>query len=213
MTFLENVHPEWLEALANVIPDIEKIELALANRDFQPPAHQVFRALDFPLSKVRVVIFGQDPYPTPGHAMGLAFSVSPHVRPLPMSLRNIFTELASDLNCAVPNDGDLSRWAEQGVALINRVLTVPTGASNGHLRIGWEIVTDEIARILGRKDVVAILWGNSARELQHFFRDEWYIASVHPSPLSAHRGFFGSKPFTRTNSMLKHRGLGEISWK
>ncbi len=212
MTFLDKVHPEWREALSDVIPDVEKIELALAKEDFQPRAHQVFRALEYPLSKVRVVIFGQDPYPTPGHAMGLAFSVSPDAKQLPMSLRNIFAELASDLDCPAPIDGDLSRWADQGVALINRVLTVPTGLSNGHLRIGWEKVTDEIARILGTKDVVAILWGNNARQLEHFFRSDWVISSVHPSPLSASRGFFGSKPFTKANSILKKNALNEIKW-
>ena len=213
MTFLDKVHPEWLDVLANVTADIEKMERALVNEDFQPPAQQVFRALEYPLSKVRVVLFGQDPYPTPGHAMGLAFSVSPNVKPLPMSLRNVFSELASDLDCATPINGDLSRWADQGVALINRVLTVPTNRSNGHLGKGWEVVTDDIARVLGRRDVVAILWGNNARALQHIFRDEWVISSVHPSPLSAHRGFFGSKPFTRANSILEKHGLSKISWQ
>lgn len=212
MTFLDKVHPEWLEALANVIPDIERIERALTNEEFQPPASQVLRAFEYPLSKVRVVIFGQDPYPTPGHAMGLAFSVSPNVKVLPQTLRNIFIELSNDLGCAIPTDGDLTRWSDQGIALINRTLTVPTGASNGHLGLGWEKVTDEIARALGERDVVAILWGNNARQLTGFFREEWTISSVHPSPLSAHRGFFGSKPFSRTNEILRKHGKDEINW-
>lgn len=212
MTFLENVHPEWLDALSGVTKNIEEIERSLLEQTFQPPAFQVLRALEYPLSKVRVVIFGQDPYPTPGHATGLSFSVSQNVTVLPMSLRNIFSELSDDVGCAIPTNGDLSRWADQGVALINRVLTVPIGGSNGHLGIGWEIVTDEIARVLGERNVVAILWGNNARQLAHFFRDEWVISSVHPSPLSAHRGFFGSKPFTKANSRLRNHGLEEIHW-
>lgn len=213
MIFLDNVHPEWLEALADVTPDIERIERSLLNQNFQPPASQVLRALKYPLSKVRVVIFGQDPYPTLGHATGLSFSVSDRVTPLPMSLQNIFSELSDDVGCAIPTSGDLSRWADQGVALINRVLTVPIGRSNGHIGIGWEKVTDEIARVLGERDVVAILWGNNARQLAHFFRKEWIISSVHPSPLSAHRGFFGSKPFSRANAILREHGLQQIDWQ
>ncbi len=212
MTFLDRVHPEWLDALGEVLLVIEQIEDSLVDQDFQPESSQVLRALEYPLSEVRVVIFGQDPYPTPGHAMGLAFSVSSHVKVLPQTLRNIYIEMASDLDCAIPKDGDLTRWSEQGVALINRVLTVPTGVSNGHRRLGWEKVTEEIARILGERDVVAILWGNNARELSHFFRDDWVISSVHPSPLSGHRGFFGSKPFSKTNAILREHGLKEIDW-
>ncbi len=213
MTFLDKVHPEWLEALSTVTTNIEQIECSLLNQNFQPPASQVLRALEYPLSKVRVVIFGQDPYPTLGHATGLSFSVSDRVTLLPMSLQNIFSELSDDVGCTIPTSGDLSRWADQGVALINRVLTVPIGRSNGHIGIGWERVTDEIARVLGERDVVAILWGNNARQLAHFFRKEWIISSVHPSPLSAHRGFFGSKPFSRANDILRMHELGEIHWQ
>lgn len=212
MTFLEKVHPEWLVALSGVEPIIETIERSLNNRAFQPPAHQVLRALERPISQIRVVIFGQDPYPTPGHASGLAFSVNADVTPLPMSLQNIFLELASDIGCTAPARGDLSGWADQGVALINRVLTVPNGASNGHVGIGWQKVTDEVARVLGERKVVAILWGNNARQLAHFFRNEWVVASVHPSPLSAHRGFFGSRPFSRANAILRSHGLDLIDW-
>ncbi len=213
MTFLDRVHPEWVEALANVTSDIEKIEQGLDKVEFLPPANQVLRALEYPLSKVRVVIFGQDPYPTAGHAMGLAFSVSSNVKVLPQTLRNIFHELSDDVGCDIPTSGDLSRWADQGVALINRSLTVPPGMSNGHLKLGWESVTNEIARVLGERDVVAILWGNNARQLAHLFRDGWLISSVHPSPLSAHRGFFGSKPFSRANEILRFHDLGEVDWQ
>lgn len=212
MTFLEKVHPEWKDALCAVEPVIEEIEHSLKNSTFQPPAHQVLRALERPISQIRVVIFGQDPYPTPGHASGLAFSVNATVAPLPMSLQNIFLELVSDIGCTAPMRGDLSSWADQGVALINRVLTVPNGASNGHVGIGWQKVTDEVARILGEREVVAILWGNNARQLAHFFRNEWVITSVHPSPLSAHRGFFGSRPFSRANAILRKHGLDPIDW-
>ncbi len=212
MTFLKNVHPEWLAALGSVTTNIEELERSLLKEDYQPAATRVLRALEYPLSKVHVVIFGQDPYPTPGHAMGLSFSVSPNLEVLPRTLRNIFLELSHDIGCAIPVNGDLSKWANQGVALINRVLTVPTGVSNGHRRLGWEKVTEEIARILGERDVVAILWGNNARELSHFFRDDWVISSVHPSPLSGHRGFFGSKPFSKTNAILREHGLKEIDW-
>lgn len=212
MTFLENVHPQWKEALRTVEPVIAEIELSLKGQAFQPPAHQVLRALERPFSQVRVVIFGQDPYPTPGHASGLAFSVNANVAPLPMSLQNIFLELVADIGCPAPTCGDLSKWADQGVALINRVLTVPNGLSNGHVGIGWQKVTDEIAHALGERDVVAILWGNNARQLAHFFRDQWIVASVHPSPLSAHRGFFGSKPFSKTNQLLAEQSLPAIDW-
>ncbi len=212
MTFLDNVHPQWIDELADVLPDIERIERALESEDFQPPASQVLRALEYPLSGVRVVIFGQDPYPTPGHANGLAFSVSREVKVLPQTLRNVFAELSDDIGCPVPKSGDLSRWADQGVALINRTLTVPTGGSNGHVGIGWERVTDAIAGVLGQRDVVAILWGNKAKQLTHFFRDEWHVSSVHPSPLSVHRGFFGSKPFSKANGILLEHGLDVVRW-
>jgi len=213
MSFLEKVHPEWLIALSGVIPIIEVIEGSLKNVDFQPPADHVLRVLERPLSQVRVVIFGQDPYPTPGYATGLSFSVSQDVKVLPKSLQNIFKELSDDIGCGVPSNGDLSKWADQGVALINRVLTVPTGVSSGHLGVGWEKVTEKIASILGERDVVAILWGKKARELAPFFRDDWVISSAHPSPLSAHRGFFGSRPFTKANAILRSHGWDEIYWQ
>jgi uracil-DNA glycosylase len=212
MIFLKRVHPEWLAALSVVIPIIQEIEGSLKNSDFLPPADQVLRALEEPLSKIRVVIFGQDPYPTPDYAMGLSFSVSEDVKVLPKSLENIFIELAEDIGCERPSNGDLSRWAHQGVALINRVLTVPTGRSNGHLEIGWKEVTDGIARVLGERDVVAILWGNNARELAPYFRREMVLSSVHPSPLSAYKGFFGSRPFSRTNAILQSHDRAMINW-
>lgn len=210
--FLQNIHPEWRAALIDVLPRIEEIENSLDGTLFLPPPDQVLRSLERPLSQVRVVIFGQDPYPTPGHANGLAFSVAKDVKTLPKSLRNIFIELNGDIGCPFPEHGDLSHWADQGVALINRVLTVPNGESNGHINLGWQKVTDEIARVLGERDIVAILWGKNAGELSRFFRNEWIIASAHPSPLSAHRGFFGSRPFSRANRILREHGLAEMNW-
>lgn len=212
MTFLDRVHPEWRDALSGVVANIEELETSLAKDEFQPPPHQVLRVLELPISKIRVVIFGQDPYPTPGHATGLAFSVTRDVKMLPMSLRNIFKELSDDLGCPTRAHGDLSSWSDQGVALLNRVLTVPNGVTNGHKNLGWEKVTDEIARTLGEQKTVAILWGNNAKSLTHYFKDKWVISSVHPSPLSAHRGFYGSRPFSKANAILKEHGLGTIDW-
>lgn len=169
------------------------------------------RALTAPVSQTRVVIFGQDPYPTQGHAHGLAFSVESSVLALPASLRNIFEELKSDSNIVRAN-GDLGQWFDQGVMLINRILTTQIGQSMAHKEFGWQEVTAKVAQVLGERDVVAVLWGRSAQELEVFFRPEWIISSVHPSPLSAYRGFFGSKPFSRCNQILKENHLSEISW-
>lgn len=212
MSFLDGVHPDWLEALGDVRDKIESIESSLSGKRYNPSPENVLRALKFPLSSVKVVIFGQDPYPTSSHAMGLAFSVPSNTKPLPKSLMNIFKELHDDMGCEFPTSGDLTPWVQQGVALINRVLTVPSGESNGHVNLGWQKVTDEIARVLGERDIVAILWGKNAGELSRFFRDEWTITSAHPSPLSAHRGFFGSRPFTKANEILKKQGLEAVNW-
>lgn len=212
MTFLDRIDPEWLDALGAVTSKIEEIEASLAGEDFQPNASHVLRALEYPLSKVRVVIFGQDPYPNPGHATGLAFSVPKSVRPIPRTLTNIYRELHDDIGCAIPNSGDLTPWAEQGIALINRILTTTPGRSAGHLNLNWQGVTNEIARVLGEREIIAILWGNYARQLSQHFVNELVIASVHPSPLSAHRGFFGSKPFSRTNQLLEGQSKRAIDW-
>ena len=158
-----------------------------------------------------MVIFGQDPYPTQGHAHGLAFSVDDSVRPLPPSLRNIFTELSDD--CGITRkQGDLSDWFDQGVMLLNRVLTTQTGSSLAHSDFGWQEITDAVAKELGEHQVVAILWGKSAGELAPYFSAQRCIESVHPSPLSAYRGFFGSKPFSKCNAILARNKLEMISW-
>lgn len=176
-----------------------------------PGFHNIFRSLSRSIESTHAVIFGQDPYPTRGHAHGLAFSVDQSVTALPPSLRNIFTELSTD--CGVTrNSGDLSDWFDQGVLLVNRVLTTQTGTSLAHEDFGWQAVTNTVAQELGKHDVVAILWGKSAGELAQYFRPEWRIESVHPSPLSAYRGFFGSKPFSRCNEILVSHQKSPIHW-
>lgn len=179
-----------------------------------PPADQVFAALDAcPPAATRVVILGQDPYPTPGHAHGLAFSVEPDVRPLPRSLGNIFTEMTDDLG-ACPPDGDLRFWARQGVLLLNTALTVPAGQAGGHARLGWTGLTQEVLEALDDRPRAYILWGRHAQafapRLTH--PKALILQSAHPSPLSARRGFFGSRPFSRVNDWLKARGETQIDW-
>jgi uracil-DNA glycosylase len=163
------------------------------------------------LDSTRVVFFGQDPFPTLGHAHGLAFSVETSVASLPASLRNIFKELQSDLGIT-RSQGDLSDWCDQGVMLINRILTTDVGQSLAHEKLGWQEITTAVAQILGKNDVIAVLWGNSALELRSFFPDDDVVASVHPSPLSAYRGFFGSKPFSQVNARLLLKGHNTITW-
>jgi uracil-DNA glycosylase len=212
MSLIESVHQEWIEGLGDVIGDIEKIEARLVGISYNPARVHIFRSLQKPISEISVVIFGQDPYPTPAHAMGLAFSVPRDVTPIPKTLINIFRELRSDIGCPIPNSGDLTHWSEEGVALINRILTVPVGNSGGHAKIGWQTVTNKIAKILGDRGVIPILWGKYAQELESHFAPETIIASVHPSPLSAHRGFFGSKPFSKANQLLVAHSKRAIDW-
>ena len=183
----------------------------MQGRELAPPYDLIFRALTRSIGSTRVVVFGQDPYPTKGHAHGLAFSVDASVSPLPPSLRNIYKELHNDLAISRTN-GDLSDWSEQGVMLINRILSTDVGQSMAHSKLGWQEVTETVAQTLGKKDVVAVLWGNTALELKHFFRPDDVVSSVHPSPLSAHRGFFGSAPFSTVNAKLLAKGHKEICW-
>lgn len=212
MKILEGVHLEWIDALANVRDEIERIENSLQGAVINPTSENIFRALRAPLSETSVVIFGQDPYPTPSHAMGLAFSVPVGVSPIPKTLANIFRELQDDIGCRTPSSGDLTPWADQGVALVNRMLTVPQGRSAGHVKLNWQTVTNEIARILGERETVAILWGNYAQELSPYFSEKLVISSPHPSPLSAYRGFFGSKPFSKANQLLAKESKRAIDW-
>jgi uracil-DNA glycosylase len=188
-----------------------------AGRGYLPAGENVLRAFTFPFDKVRVLIVGQDPYPTPGHAVGLSFSVAPDVRPLPRSLENIFKEYASDLNFPAPGNGDLTPWAQRGVLMLNRVLTVQPGNSASHRGKGWEAVTECAIRALvdrGRP-MVAILWGRDASTLKPMLtgKDCLLIESPHPSPLSASRGFFGSRPFSRANELLAQLGAEPVDWQ
>ena len=207
----DQLHPDWKDVLNPYASSILRIEHQLSGAQISPRFESVFRCLGQAIESTHVVIFGQDPYPTQGHADGLAFSVAENVSPLPPSLRNIFKELATD--CGVTRTrGDLSDWFDQGVMLINRILTTDKGASLSHPDIGWQEITDVVARELGKRQVVAILWGKSAGELSVNFHEGWRIESVHPSPLSAYRGFFGSKPFSRCNNILMKNGKTPIQW-
>ena len=207
----DQLHSDWKKILKPHQNLIAAIEQKLLGVEIAPDFANVFRALSRSIDSTHIVIFGQDPYPTAGHAHGLAFSVASSVLPLPPSLRNIYAELATD--CGVTRtQGDLSDWFDQGVMLINRILTTETGVSLAHADYGWQQVTDAVAEELGKRDVVAVLWGKSAGELAHYFRADLVIESVHPSPLSAYRGFFGSKPFSRCNELLISKGRKTIVW-
>jgi uracil-DNA glycosylase len=185
-----------------------------AGRGYLPAGENVLRAFARPLDDVRVLIVGQDPYPTPGHAVGLSFSVDPHVRPIPRSLQNIYTELVADLGVERPSSGDLSPWADHGVLLLNRVLTVSPGSPGSHRGKGWEVVTQKAIEALVARDrpLVAILWGRDAQSLAPMLGATPVVASVHPSPLSASGGFFGSRPFSRANALLVEQGADPVDW-
>ncbi len=179
--------------------------------EFLPEPKNVFRALNLVPEKVKVLILGQDPYPNPEHAMGLAFSVSKNVSLLPASLKNIFKELESDLG-VVRTNGDLSDWVDKGVLLLNSSLTFNPMKPRQHLNIGWNLFTKSIIEYVGKNGAIGVLWGNHAITMKDFFLPDRVIASVHPSPLSAYKGFFGSKPFSRVNQILNKQGISEIKW-
>lgn len=212
--------PDWADALNPVADQIAAMgdflreELA-AGRNYLPAGDKVLRAFSRPLADVRVLIVGQDPYPTPGHPVGLSFSVAPDVRPLPRSLTNIYAELESDLGIAPAAHGDLSAWFEQGVLLLNRVLTVRPGAPGSHRGKGWEQVTEvAIDALVARGGpLVAVLWGKDAQSLAPRLAGIPQIASPHPSPMSARYGFFGSRPFSRANAALVAQGADPIDWR
>lgn len=220
------VEAGWADALAPVEPVVhelgERLRTEVAEgRPYLPEGDAVLRAFTQPFAAVRVLIVGQDPYPTPGHPIGLSFAVESHVRPLPRSLHNIYRELHDDLGLAPAPHGDLSAWSEQGVLLLNRVLTVGAGQPASHRGWGWERVTDAAIRALAarrgpdgsRAPLVAILWGAQAQSLAPVLAGSPVIASPHPSPLSAHRGFFGSRPFSRANEALTAMGVAPIDWR
>jgi uracil-DNA glycosylase len=213
------VDPGWAKALEPVAPDLAALgdrlraEVA-AGRPYLPAGDRVLRAFQRPLTDVRVLIVGQDPYPTPGHPIGLSFAVDRHVRPLPRSLSNIYQELEADLGVPRAPHGDLSAWSDQGVMLLNRVLTVAPGQPASHRGWGWERVTEHAIRTLVDRGgpLVAILWGRDAANLRPLLGSTPIVESAHPSPLSASRGFFGSRPFSRANALLAEQGAGPVDW-
>lgn len=215
----ELVHPSWAQALAPVesvvagLGEFLRAEVA-AGRGYLPAGPQVLRAFAQPLDQVRVLIVGQDPYPTPGHPIGLSFAVAPTVRPIPRSLTNIYQELTADVGVPMPTNGDLTPWADQGVLLLNRVLTVRPGAPASHRSKGWEEVTAcAIGALVARGGpLVAILWGRDARSLAPMLGAVDRIESAHPSPLSARSGFFGSRPFSRANDLLARQEAAPVDW-
>ena len=204
------VHSSWNSVLDPLASQIEKIVESISKDEIAPNADRIFAACEMDLSRVKCVIIGQDPYPTRGNAHGLAFSVAPEIKRIPASLKNIFTELVSDLGIQQPASGDLSPWRDQGVLLLNRVLTTKVGESNAHTNIGWQEITTQIAQAAASQGAIGVLWGKSAQELSYLFTHK--IESVHPSPLSAYRGFFGSKPFSLVNQELERRGISPIDW-
>ena len=214
------VAADWAEALAPVddrlaaMGDFLRAELA-AGRSYLPAGEHVMRAFQRPLGDVRVLVVGQDPYPTPGHPIGLSFAVAPDVRPVPRSLANIYAELATDLGIEKVAHGDLTAWADQGVMLLNRVLTVRPGEAASHRGRGWEDVTACAIEAIARRGgpCVAILWGRDAQSLKPMLGAIPWVESVHPSPLSASRGFFGSRPFSRVNRMLEEQGGDPVDWR
>lgn len=216
----EIMAPDWAEALRPVedavheLGDFLRAEHAQGHRTF-PPGPEIFRAFQEPLSRVRVLVVGQDPYPTAGHAMGLSFSVRSDVRPLPRSLQNIYQELEADLGIPPAPHGDLSAWSRQGVMLLNRCLTVREGAPASHHGKGWEAVTECAIRALATRGapLVGLLWGRPARQSAPWLGGAPVVESAHPSPLSASRGFFGSRPFSRVDELLEQQGAAAIDWR
>jgi uracil-DNA glycosylase len=215
----ELIDPGWAVALEPVAPQIAAMGDFLraevtAGRPYLPAGRNVLRAFAAPLTEVKVLIVGQDPYPTPGHPVGLSFSVEPTVRPVPRSLQNIYQELRTDLGVPTPPNGDLTPWTRQGVMLLNRVLTVQAGISGSHRGKGWEAITEHAIRALAARGgpLVAVLWGRDAGTLRPLLGSIPIIASAHPSPLSANAGFFGSRPFSRANELLVEAGAAPVDW-
>ncbi|WP_427885347.1 uracil-DNA glycosylase [Kribbella sp. GL6] len=219
-TLADLVAPDWAEALAPVEGTVAQMGEFLrgeitAGRAYLPAGENVLRAFHRPLAQVKVLVVGQDPYPTPGHPVGLSFSVAPDVRPIPRSLQNIYRELMADVGVAAPSNGDLTPWADQGVLMLNRVLTVQPGKSGAHRGKGWESVTEQAIHALVNRGgpLVAILWGRDAQTLKPMLGSTPYVESAHPSPMSADRGFFGSRPFSRVNALLAEQGSAPVDWR
>jgi len=206
------VHPSWFPILEPLQDDIVSTFDLVSKGQYIPAIDRIFAPLSVAIDEVKVVIVGQDPYPNAEYADGFAFSVRPEISPFPASLINVFKELESDLGSPMPTDGNLERWALQGVLLINRTLTTIPGESHAHQKSGWMAITEVIIREVASRGAVAILWGGNAQQMSDYFESSRVIKSAHPSPLSAYRGFFGSKPFSQSNSMLEQIGKTKISW-
>ena len=207
----------WKELLQDYNSQIDELGLKLQKRADQgerilPDKIHLFRALELEPELVKVIIVGQDPYPNISDAIGLSFAVPPRKTGLPGSLLNIQKEIMTDIGSTTTADGDLTKWASQGVMLLNRVLTVTAGESGSHSKLGWQEITEKIVTHCANLGAVGLLWGSSARELAHLFKPDSLIEGVHPSPLSAHRGFLGSKPFSRVNQLLENKGKTSIIW-
>jgi uracil-DNA glycosylase len=209
---LAQIDKSWQPLFAEHNSELAKIQEVITGQRIAPAYESVLRVFTYPINHYRAVIVGQDPYPTPGYATGLAFSVSPQVTKLPASLKNIFTEYVSDTGFSFPANGDLSNWADNGVALMNSSLTLNLADKTEHLKIGWQRITTAALDVLASHGAVAILWGSHAQKMGSEFPDTHKFESVHPSPLSAYRGFFGSKPFTKCNQMLISSGQVPINW-
>ena len=208
----QGVDPSWQPILDPIQDSIIHTFESVSSSDYIPTVDRILAPLNYPLEKVRVVIVGQDPYPNPDYADGFAFSVRKEVQPFPASLTNIHKELESDLGTSLPEDGNLERWSAQGVMLINRTLTTTAGQSHAHQRSGWLEITAVLIGAVAARGSVGILWGGNAHQLADLFEPALVIKSAHPSPLSAYRGFFGSRPFSRANSLLEERGITPIQW-
>jgi uracil-DNA glycosylase len=206
------VHPSWFSILKPLQDDIVSTFDLVSQGQYIPAIGRILAPLSTPVDEVKVVIVGQDPYPNAEYADGFAFSVQSKVIPFPASLINIFKELESDLGTPLPVDGNLERWSRQGVLLINRTLTTIPGESHAHQRSGWMAITEVIIREVASRGAVGVLWGGNAQQMSDYFDSSRVIKSAHPSPLSAYRGFFGSKPFSQCNAMLVENGKTEINW-
>jgi len=212
MIFRDQLHPSWRESLKDYLPLLDEIEEKISVESYLPKSDLVMRALSRDMYKTKILILGQDPYPNPDLPVGLAFSIPAQEKIFPPSLKNIFKELNSDLGVESPKNGDLSSWADQGVVLLNRNLTCRSGESNSHLNTGWRTFTEVCVEKIAQLGAIAILWGNSAQECSKYFTTDKLITAPHPSPLSAHRGFFGSKPFSRANAALVLAGKPPVNW-
>jgi uracil-DNA glycosylase len=212
-SLLAQIDKSWQPLFAEYETELTEIQKIISVQRIAPNQEKILRVFTYPINHYRAVIVGQDPYPTPGYATGLAFSVNPEITRLPASLKNIFIEYVADTGFSYPKNGDLSDWANNGVALLNSSLTLNLDDKIEHLSIGWQHITSAALKALAERGCVAVLWGSHAQKIGSIFPESQKIESVHPSPLSAYRGFFGSKPFTKCNQLLAGSGQIPINWR